>query len=299
MLIYLLYFWSWSTEMKIETFFDRNTGTMTYLVVDEVTKKCAVIDPVLNYNFSLGQYSYEQANDIITMIDNNKLQLEWILETHIHADHLTSAAYLKKRLGGKIALGAKVIDVLKYWQPIFNFDKSYLDGHQFDVLLDNKQTIKIGELECKIFYTPGHTPSCISYLINNAIFAGDTLFSPERGTARCDFPGGSKDGMYESLQRLLNLNDSYVIYVGHDYPQADNAPNYEASIATHKRKNIMVNDDISKSEFISKRQQRDDVLDVPKLLLPSLQVNLLAGKLGFTDNDGSNYIKIPLTKAND
>lgn len=221
--------------------------------------------------------------------------MEWILETHVHADHLTGASYLKEKLGGRIAIGAKILNVLDYWVPVFNIsDDTPIDGSQFDYLFQDEEIFTIGNLKVKVMHTPGHTPACSCYLIEDSIFSGDTIFSPKMGTARTDFPGGSAEILYDSIKRILSLPESTKIFLGHDYPETGFEPNFCVTVGEQKLNNILINDKISKENYVETRNKRDIGKAVPKLLYPSLQINLRAGKFGKTEQNGKNYIKIPI-----
>eukprot|EP00916_Digyalum_oweni_P004116 GHVL01007300.1.p1 GENE.GHVL01007300.1~~GHVL01007300.1.p1 ORF type:complete len:294 (+),score=56.38 GHVL01007300.1:36-884(+) len=281
--------------MQVEPFFDNITNTYTYIIIDPETYCCAIIDSVLDYNSSSGRTGTASADKIIKFIQDNKLQLEWILETHIHADHLTGAHYIKSILGGKIGIGGDILKVLEYWVPIFNIDIP-TDASQFDHLFKDGETFEIGKLSVKILHTPGHTPACISYLIDDAIFVGDSIFMPHLGTARADFPGGSAEILYESVQKILSLPDKTRIFVGHDYPKESEQEQFLSTVKEQKEKNIFINKNIPKEEYIKSRIKRDKTLSVPKLLLPSIQINMRAGKLPISENNNVGYIKIPLNQ---
>lgn len=283
--------------MKIQHFYDKETATFTYVLIDETSKKCAIIDSVMDYNMHSGKTSTSSADIVIKYVRENDLTLEWILETHIHADHLTAASYLKDQLGGKICIGENIKEVLKFWVPLFNNAKDTpLDGSQFDHLLKDGEKFFLGTLEIKAIHTPGHTPACSSYLIGDAIFVGDTIFMPKLGTARTDFPGGSAETLYKSIQKILSLPENTKIFVGHDYPENGKEAEFSCSVADQKQNNILVNDKISASEYVETRNKRDVGKAVPKLLLPSLQINLRAGKFGLAEENGIHYVKIPLNK---
>lgn len=281
--------------MHIQAFFDKNTSTISYVVSDQQNHQCAIIDPVLDYDPLLGKITTNSADSLIEYIKSNKLQVQWILETHIHADHLTAAHYLKQKLGGKIAIGANIVDILKFWISIFNTGHDTAsDGSQFDYLFKDNEHFSIGNLDVTVMYTPGHTPACISYLINDAIFVGDTIFMPHMGTGRTDFPGGNAETLYNSIQKILQLPPETRIFTCHDCPP-DNMPAlYESTVQEEKKLNILINDKISKEEYIEKRQKRDKSINVPRLLLPSIQINMRAGYLGNTELNGIQYIKIPI-----
>lgn len=283
--------------MHIEHFFDKDTATFTYVVSDELTKKCAIIDSVLDYDMYAGKTSTFSADKIIDYVKQSKLHVEWILETHVHADHLTASNYLREKLGGKIGIGEHIIEVLKFWVPLFNTSHDTpLDGSQFDHLFKDGEIFKIGTIEVRVMHTPGHTPACLSYIIGDAVFVGDTIFMPYVGTARTDFPGGSAKTLYQSIQKLLKLPDNTKIYTCHDYPPQGKSEGYVSTIAEQKLKNSMVHEGISEDEYVTARNEKDKGKAVPRLLLPSIQINLRAGKFGEQDSNGINYIKIPLNK---
>ncbi len=283
--------------MKIQNFYDKDTATFTYVVSDDATKKCAIIDSVLNYDMNSGKISTNSADLIIAYISENNLQLEWILETHIHADHLTASSYIKEKIGGKIAVGNKIKEVLDFWIPLFNTSKDTpLNASQFDHLFFDGEKFKIGNLQVRVIHTAGHTPACVSYLVEDAIFVGDTVFLPRMGTSRTDFPGGSAKQLYASIQKIFSLPENTKIYVCHDYPESDKEPQFCCTIADQRQNNILINDKISEAEYIALRTKRDSTLSVPKLILPAIQINLRAGKLGDAEENGVRYIKIPLNK---
>lgn len=281
--------------MKINHFFDKDTSTFTYIVSDCSTLECAIIDPVLNFDPSSGVISHTSANALIEFIKKNNLKLMWILETHAHADHLSSAAYLQEKLGGKIAIGEHIKTVLKHWVPIFNTeDDTDLNGSQFDVLLKDNDVFQIGTLNVKVMHTPGHTPACVSYLIGENLFVGDTIFMPNVGTARTDFPGGDAQQQYASIQKILSLPDQYRLFMCHDYPPEGQLPQHISTVAEQKAKNIMIHEGINEESYILARQAKDLLSTTPRLLLPSIQVNLRAGRLGNKGNE-KKFIKIPIT----
>ncbi len=283
--------------MQIHNFFDKETATFTYIISDPETKKCAIIDPVLDYDMFAGKTDTISSDKIISYVQENNLKLEWILETHAHADHLSGAHYLKEKLGGKIGIGEHIKEVLKHWVPVFNIEHDTpIDGSQFDHLFKDGETINIGKIEVRIMHTPGHTPACVTYLIGDNAFVGDTIFMPYVGTARTDFPGGSASILYKSIQKLLALPLNTKIYTCHDYPPEGVPEAYLSTVADQKAKNLMVHDGISESEYIVARNAKDFGKSVPKLLVPSIQVNLRAGSLGKPENNGINYIKIPLNQ---
>lgn len=285
--------------MHVESFFDSASATITYVVSDPSTKKCAVIDSVCDFDLSSGKISTDSADKIIHYIKQESLVVEWILETHIHADHLTAANYLKEKLGGKIGIGENIKKVLSYWIPIFNTSSDTpSDGSQFDVLFLDDTKFKIGNLDVNVIHTPGHTPDSVSYHIEDAIFVGDTIFMPYVGTARTDFPGGGSDILYHSINKILAFPDETRIYTCHDYPLAEQSPAWETTVAEQKQKNIMINSSVTESEFVAARNKKDSHKSVPKLLLPAIQVNLRAGKLGEFESNHMQYIKIPINQVN-
>ena len=283
--------------MKVETFFDKDTSTFTYIVIDESTDKCAVIDSVLDYDQYSGRFTTKSADKIIEYILTNNLTNEWILETHIHADHITAAFYLQKQIGGKTAIGSKITDVLKLWVPLFATEEDTpITGEQFDVLFEDSETVSIGNLDAKVMHTPGHTPACSTYLIGDSVFVGDTLFAPERGTARADFPGGNASDLFESIQKIYRLPDETKIYLCHDYPTVNEEAISQTTVAEQKQLNAMIKTGTKKKDYILMRETRDKTLSVPKLILPSIQTNLRLGNFGKVSKNGNQYIKIPINK---
>ncbi len=281
--------------IEIKTFFDQDTATFTHVVYDISTKLAAIIDSVLNYDQYSGKYLTKSADQIIEFVNTHDLKTEWILETHIHADHLTASSYLKEKLGGKIGIGSKIKDVLSFWVPLFNTSEDTpLDGSQFDCLFEDNQIISLGNSLIRVLHTPGHTPACSSYLIDDCIFVGDTIFMTDIGTARTDFPGGSADTLYNSIKKILSLPLNTKIYLCHDYPPSERDLCWLTSVSEQKNKNILIHDGISKEEYIQKRIARDEGKPVPKLLLPSIQVNLRAGSFGVLDKNQRQFIKIPI-----
>lgn len=282
-------------SLQIESFFDKDTATFSYIVHMKGHPAAVIIDPILNYNSDSGCTSTVSADALIEYIEKNRLDCEWILETHIHADHLTASAYIKEKIGGKTGIGAHIKDVLRHWIPVFNTEHdTQKDGTQFDCLFQDNQTISCGNFSIMVLLTPGHTPACASYLIEDALFVGDTLFMPDVGTGRTDFPGADAAIMYESIQRILALPDETRIYTGHDYPPANREPACLSTVGEQKACNILIHKNITKENYIQSRNQRDINRAVPKLLLPSIQVNLRAGKFGSPEKNGVQYIKIPV-----
>ena len=280
----------------IQHFFDENTNTFSYVVSDPVTRQCAIIDSVLDYDPASATTSTIHADEIIAYIQKNELTVEWILETHVHADHLTASQYLKEQLGGKIAMSHKISIVQETFSAIYNLDIKYFNSHQsFDYLFDDHETFTIGELQAYNIPTPGHTPACLSYVIGDAVFVGDTLFMPDYGTARCDFPKGSAGQLYDSVQSLYELPEETRVFLCHDYlPESREKYEHETLLKTQKEQNIHIHTGVSKAEFIEMRTQRDATLTMPKLILPSIQINMDAGKFPQPEANGIRYLKLPL-----
>jgi len=285
------------SKLNIQPFFDENTQTVTYVVVDKATCLAAVIDPVLDFDSPSGKISSTSADKVIAFLDDNNLRLEWILETHAHADHITASNYIKTKRGGQIGIGEHIKKVQSTFKKIFNFnDDLACDGSQFDFLFEDGEIISLGHLNFHVIHTPGHTPACVSYLIEDAIFVGDTIFMPDFGTARADFPSGNAKILYQSIQRILSLPEQTRIFVGHDYksPTRDQYA-WETTVLQEKRNNIHVKLGTTESDFVSMRESRDANLPVPKLLLPSIQLNIRAGHLPIEEANGVCYLKLPLT----
>lgn len=282
----------------VRGFFDPATATWSYVVWRDGAAggKCAIIDSVLDYDMASGRTATASADKIISFVKKKCLQVEWILETHIHADHLTAARYLKAKLGGKTAISRHILEVLKTWQPVFHSAQDTpLDGKQFDHLFRDEEEFSVGDLTARLIHTPGHTPADTTYIIGDAVFCGDAMFLPDVGTGRCDFPGGSAADSYNSTRKLLALPDNYRMYVGHDYPPPGRGPQCMATIAEQKTANIRANEKTGKEDFIKERSESDKGKNVPPLLLPSLQVNLRAGDFG-AFVEGVQYIKIPVDR---
>ncbi len=282
--------------MHIKSFYDSQTSTFTHVVVDSASKRCAIIDPVLNYDQDAARVTTESADQVIMYITQNNLINQWILETHIHADHITAAHYLQKHVGGKTGIGAGIKDVLPTRVPIVDTGADTpIDGSQFDHIFAEGEQFKIGQLDSTVMLTPGHTPACSTYCINKTAFIGDTLFHPDSGTARVDFPGGSAEDLYLSIQRIYQLPDDTTIYLCHDYP-VDRAAISSVPITEQKSSNIMLNAKTTLAEFVAKRKSRDQELGVPKLILPSIQTNMRLGKFSQPEHNGIQYIRIPINQ---
>ena len=283
-----------STQATVKAFFDPQTWTYTYVVYESKGSACIVIDSVLNYDPKSGRTKTESADEVIAFIKENRLQLDWILETHAHADHLTAAPYIQEKLGGKIAIGDHITTVQGVFKGVFNLDDIAVDGSQFDALIKEGESVRFGNLSFKALYVPGHTPACMAYEIGDSIFVGDTLFMPDVGTARCDFPGGSASNLYRSIQSILKYPPSTKLYMCHDYPPNGRPPAYQSTVADQKKSNIHVHDGITEEQFVAMRNKRDAGLEMPVLILPSIQVNIRAGHMPKPEGNGTAYLKIPL-----
>jgi glyoxylase-like metal-dependent hydrolase (beta-lactamase superfamily II) len=284
-----------SSHADVKAFFDPETWTFTYVVYAGKESSCVVIDSVLNYDSKSGRTSTRSADEVIGFIQSEQLQLVWILETHAHADHLTAAPYIQSQLGGKIVIGDHITNVQNVFKDVFNLDKQFaVDGSQFDHLLKDGESLSFGALSLKALYVPGHTPACMAYEVGDALFVGDTLFMPDVGTARCDFPGGSAQTLYDSIQKVLSYPDETKLYMCHDYPPTDRPVAYCTTVGEEKRSNIHVHTGISEKQFVQMRNKRDATLDMPNLILPSIQVNIRAGHLPEPEANGKSYSKIPL-----
>jgi glyoxylase-like metal-dependent hydrolase (beta-lactamase superfamily II) len=283
-----------TTQATVKAFFDPQTWTYTYVVYESKGSACIVIDSVLNYDPKSGRTKTGSADEVIAFIKENRLQLDWILETHAHADHLTAAPYIQEKLGGKIAIGDHITTVQGVFKGVFNLDDVAVDGSQFDALIKEGESVRFGNLSFKALYVPGHTPACMAYEIGDSIFVGDTLFMPDVGTARCDFPGGSASNLYRSIQSILKYPPSTKLYMCHDYPPNGRPPAYQSTVADQKKSNIHVHDGITEEQFVAMRNKRDAGLEMPVLILPSIQVNIRAGHMPKPEGNGTAYLKIPL-----
>ncbi len=288
-----------SKKPKVQAFFDQRTFTVSYVVWDENTRHAAVIDSVLDYEPNGALIYHESANKLIDFINENHLQLVWILETHAHADHLSAASYLKQKLGGKIAIGEKITEVQKYFFEIFELEEGFKpDGSQFDKLLTDGEKFMLGEVPVTVLATPGHTPADYTFVFGDAVFPGDTLFMPDFGSARCDFPGGSAENLFDSVQKIFDLPESMRMFMCHDYlPSGRTEYAWETTIGEEKNRNIHLKIGTSKAEFTHMRHERDATLDMPKLIIPSLQVNILAGELPLSTKTGRPLLKVPVNSV--
>jgi glyoxylase-like metal-dependent hydrolase (beta-lactamase superfamily II) len=282
----------------IKAFFDEPTNTVSYLVSDPETRQAAVIDPVLDYDNRSGKADVRSADAILKFAADTGLTISWVLETHAHADHLSGAPYIKAKTGAKVAIGEHIRDVQRIFRPVFNATDVSGDGSEFDKLLTDGETLKIGNLEVEAIYTPGHTPACLSYRIGDAVFVGDTLFMPDYGTARADFPGGDARTLYRSIQRLLSLPAETRLFMCHDYkaPGRDSYA-WETTVGEERESNVHVGKGVTEDDFVAMRQKRDATLAAPLLLLPSIQVNIRAGRFPPAESNGVRYLKIPVKLA--
>jgi glyoxylase-like metal-dependent hydrolase (beta-lactamase superfamily II) len=279
----------------IKDFFDPETWTYTYVVYEREGAPCAIIDSVLNYDPKSGRTSTKSADEVIAFVKAHQLQVDWILETHAHADHLTAAPYLQSHLGGKLVIGDHITNVQAVFKGVFNLDDRFkADGAQFDYLLKEGESLAFGNLSLKALFVPGHTPACMAYEIGDAIFVGDTLFMPDVGTARCDFPGGDAKTLYQSIQQILAYPGQTKLYMCHDYPPNNRPANGVSTVADEKANNIHVHDGVTEAQFVQMRTTRDQTLEMPTLILPSIQVNIRAGHFPEADSNGVSYLKIPL-----
>jgi glyoxylase-like metal-dependent hydrolase (beta-lactamase superfamily II) len=281
---------------QVEGFFDEVTNTVSYVVIDPDTRHCAVIDSVLDYQPNSGRTCYDNAERLLAFIRERDLIVEWLLETHVHADHLSAAPWLQQRLGGRLAIGDHIRQVQETFGGIFNAGSEFQrDGSQFDHLFHDGDTYRVGNIEAHALHTPGHTPACMSHLIGDALFVGDTLFMPDYGTARCDFPGGDARTLYHSIHKLFALPDATRLFLCHDYlPEGRDQYRWETTVGDQRRHNVHIHDGISEERFVAMREARDATLDMPRLILPSVQVNMRAGHLPPAETNGVRYLKIPL-----
>ncbi|MCB5362364.1 MBL fold metallo-hydrolase [Pusillimonas sp. CC-YST705] len=284
-----------SASPHIQAFFDDATNTVSYLVTDPATRRAAVIDPVLDYDHRSGKLAHKSAHKLLEALKQQGLKLEWIMETHAHADHLSAAPYLKTHTGAQVVIGEHISKVQRLFSPIFNLSGVSGEGSEFDKLVCDGETFKLGELTIEVMHTPGHTPACVSYRIGDAVFVGDTLFMPDYGTARADFPGGSARTLYRSIQKLLALPPDTHLYMCHDYkaPGRDSYA-WETTVLQQRTYNVHVREGISEDAFVAMREARDATLAAPMLLLPAIQVNICAGHLPEAESNGTRYLKIPL-----
>jgi glyoxylase-like metal-dependent hydrolase (beta-lactamase superfamily II) len=286
-----------SAATTVQPFFDDKTGTVSYLVIDNATRCAAIVDPVLDFDFKSGRTTTAQADKVLACIADHGLKVEWILETHAHADHLSGARYLQGKVGGRIAIGERITQVQATFKKLYNLGRDLLpDGTQFDHLFKDEEVFRIGEVEARALLVPGHTPADMAYVVDGAVFVGDTLFMPDVGTARADFPGGDARTLYRSMRRLLALPSETTMYVCHDYPPKGRAAAWQTTVGEQRASNLHVHDGVSEDEFVAMRNARDARLEVPTLILPAIQVNIRAGQLPPAEDNGVNYLKIPLNQ---
>jgi glyoxylase-like metal-dependent hydrolase (beta-lactamase superfamily II) len=285
-------------QPMVNHFFDEPTNTFSYVVQDPGSSACAILDSVLDFDYAAGKTDVRSADDIIDYVRNNNLKVEWILETHVHADHLSAAPYLHEKLGGKTGIGKKIVDVQEIFGKAFNAGTEFArDGSQFDHLFEEGDTFQIGGLEGRVLHTPGHTPACLTYVIGDAAFVGDTLFAPDAGTARCDFPGGDAHTLFQSVQKVLALPDQTRIFLCHDYKASGRDEfMHQTSVAEQRANNIHVRDEMTEEDFVKLRTERDATLDMPRLILPSVQVNMRAGEMPPAEDNGQIYLKVPINR---
>lgn len=280
----------------IQAFFDSSTHTVSYIVYDSETRRAAIIDSVLNFDLASGRSSFSSADALIAYVAEHQLEVDWILETHVHADHLSAAPYLQEKLGGKIAIGEHIVEVQKLFGKLFNAGHEFVcDGSDFDHLWNDGGQFNVGQLEVTVLHVPGHTPACIAYLIGDAAFVGDTLFMPDYGTARADFPGGDAATLFRSARRLLSLPAQTRLFMCHDYlPEGRSSHAWETTVEAQRSANVHIRDGVSEADFVAMREARDATLSMPKLILPSVQVNMRAGHLPHAEENGVSYLKIPV-----
>ena len=280
----------------VKAFFDNDTNTVSYVVTDPQTRHCAIVDSVLDYDPKAGRTHHDSARQIVAYVKQEGLTVDWLLETHVHADHLSAAPWIQEQVGGKLAIGEHIRTVQNTFGKIFNAGTEFArDGRQFDHLFTDGETYQVGNLQARAIHTPGHTPACMSHVIGDAVFVGDTLFMPDYGTARCDFPGGDARTLYQSVQKLLALPDDTRMFLCHDYlPESRSEYQWETTVGDQRRHNIHVHEGVSEEEFVSMREKRDATLDMPRLILPSVQINMRAGHLPPEEDNGISYLKIPL-----
>ena len=282
-------------QALVQSFHDPVTGTVTHVVHEKPGSACAIVDPVLDFDARSGRTRTASAQKVVDFVRSQRLQAEWILETHAHADHLSAAPWLRAQLGGRVAIGRDITRVQGVFKRLFNLEPAFpTDGRQFDRLFADGERFAIGSLEAEVLAVPGHTPACVAYKVGDAGFVGDTLFMPDVGTARCDIPGGDALALYRSIRRLLDLPGDTRLFVCHDYPPAGRAPQWQSTVAQQRADNIHVRDGIAAEAFVDLRNARDATLEMPQLILPSVQVNIRAGELPPRESNGVAYLKIPV-----
>ncbi len=284
-----------SKAPEVKAFFDNDSNTVSYVVTDPATKKAAIIDSVMDFDYASGTISYDHADMIIEYVTTQKLDVEWLIETHVHADHLSAAPYIQQKLGGKLGISDRISEVQKVFGKMFNAGTEFeRDGSQFDQLFADRDRYKIGELDGVAIATPGHTPACMVHLIGDAVFVGDTLFMPDGGTARADFPGGDARTLYQSIQKILALPDETRMFVCHDYAPNGREFLWETTVGAQRANNIHVGNNASEDSFVEMREKRDASLAMPRLIMPSIQVNMRAGHMPDAEENGAIYLKVPI-----
>lgn len=286
------------SEIHVKAFLDKDSETFSYVVTDLASKHAVVIDPVLDFDYKSGRTSTQSAELMLAYIKHNELKLDWVLETHAHADHLSAAPFFKDQLGAKVGIGAHIKQVQGIFKEVFNLEKEFLpNGAQFDRLFSDGEVVQVGTMTIRMIHTPGHTPADLAYFINEeALFVGDTLFMPDVGTSRCDFPGGSASTLFQSITKLLALPEQTRIYVCHDYPTKGRDYQHQTTVAEQRQYNIHVHDGVTEAQFVEKREARDATLAMPRLILPSIQVNIRAGHMPPADEQGKVYLKLPINQ---
>ena len=282
-------------QPRVFTVFDKPTFTATHVIAEADGPHAAIVDSVLGFDPKSGRTSTKSADAVVALVKEKGLQVDWVLETHLHADHLSAAPYLKEKLGGRIGIGEHVVDVQATFKKIYNFERSFpTDGSQFDYLFKDGDIIRVGGLQIRVMYTPGHTPACVTYVAGDAAVVGDTLFSPDYGTARCDFPGGDARTLYRSIHRIFDLPPTTRLFLCHDYAPGGRAFMWETTVAEQRAKNIHINDSVTEDAFVKMRTERDKTLDMPVLILPAIQVNMRGGRLPPAEDNGISYLKLPV-----
>lgn len=286
-----------SVKPEVTAFFEAETNTISYIVKDPASKACAIIDSVMDIDYAAGRISYASADEMIRFVEANGLEVEWLIETHAHADHLSGAPYIQGKLGGRLGIGENIKVVQEVFGKVFNEGTEFQrDGSQFDRLFADGDTYRIGAMTAFTIYTPGHTPACMTHVIGDAAFVGDTLFMPDGGTARADFPGGDARQLYRSIKKVLSLPDGMRLFMCHDYAPGGREIRWETTVAEEKANNIHVRDGISEDEFVKMRTERDATLDMPKLIIPAIQVNIRGGQLPEADETGKRFLKVPVNE---
>lgn len=284
-----------SIRPEVAAFFDPDTNTISYVVKDPASSACAIVDSVMDIDYAAGRIAYASADRIIDFVKKNGLTVEWLIETHVHADHLSAAPYIQQQLGGKIGIGANITIVQDTFGKVFNEGTAFQrDGGQFDYLFEDGDSYQIGKMTAYAVHTPGHTPACMTHVIGNAAFVGDTLFMPDGGSARADFPGGDARALYRSMKRILSLPPATRLFMCHDYGPNGREIRWETTVGEERAHNIHVKDGISEDEFVAMREARDKTLAMPRLIIPSLQVNMKAGELPSPDESGKRFLKVPI-----